>query len=274
LRVFHFGLEKKLKPKFNPFGTTLKLFYNITKYFDCNRSVTKSKTKEVVNTNDTNEIIQLYLEDGSQIELYPKSSIRYPNPFDSKKREFFLNGQAFFNVTKNPEKPFWVHTKKISTQVLGTSFMVSGFDGEQDAKVQVKTGKVSVYVQKDLENFDKKDNSYLEGLVLTPNQQAVYVSNENRLLKSIVDAPVQIKKIKKESFIFDETPLKEVYTILEKAYGISFNYDEKKIENCYLTANLEVESLYEKLILICRITHSTYEIVDAQVIIYSKGCNL
>ncbi|MEY4538742.1 MAG: hypothetical protein RLZZ306_499 [Bacteroidota bacterium] len=45
------------------------------------------------------------------------------------------------------------------------------------------------------------------------------------------------------------------------------------MEGCFLTANLEEESLYEKLNIISKITHSTYEIVDAQIIIHSKGCN-
>jgi transmembrane sensor len=233
----------------------------------------KDFEKVVENTNKTNQIITLYLEDGSKIQLYPKSRIRYPNPFDSKKREVFLNGKAFFEVVKNSEKPFWVHTQKISTQVLGTSFMVSYFDGEQKAKVQVKTGKVSVYTQKDLTESVKQDNLLLAGVVLTPNQQALFDTEENRLVKTIVEMPIQIVETQKSNFRFDDTPLTEVFASLEKAYGISFNYDEKKIQNCYLTANLEMESLYEKLNLICRITHSTYEIVDAQVIIYSKGCN-
>jgi hypothetical protein len=54
--------------------------------------------------------------------------------------------------------------------------------------------------------------------------------------------------------------------------GINIIFDEKNMENCYLTASFSVESLYDKLKLICKITHSTFEIVDAQIIIHSKGC--
>jgi transmembrane sensor len=229
--------------------------------------------KVVENTNKTNQVISLYLEDGSKIQLYPKSSIKYPNPFDAKKREVFLSGKAFFDIAKNAEKPFWVHTNKISTRVLGTSFMVSYFEGEKKAEVQVRSGKVSVYSQKDLARIDRQDYLSRAGVVLTPNQQVLFDTDENRLVKSIVEAPVQVVPSQKFTFKFDEVPLKEVFSLLEKAYGISFNYDEKKIENCYITANIEKESLYEKLNLICRITNSTYEIVDAQIIIFSKGCN-
>jgi transmembrane sensor len=227
----------------------------------------------VENTNKTNHVVSLYLEDGSKIQLYPKSSVKYPNPFDAKKREVFLNGKAFFDVAKNAEKPFWVHTHKISTRVLGTSFMVSYFEGDKKAKVQVNTGKVSVYTQKDTERPEKQDYLLRAGVVLTPNQQVLFDTDENRLTKSIVEEPVQITTAEKFNFKFEEVPLKDVLAILEKSYGISFNYDEKKIQNCYITANIEKESLYEKLNLICRITNSTYEVVDAQVIIFSKGCD-
>jgi len=151
--------------------------------------------------------------------------------------------------------------------------MVNAYPDQKNAIVQVKTGKVSVYLPEDLKNIKENQNIVLSGIILTPNQQASVVEQEERLVKSIVEAPVLLVEPKQEAFIFDEKPLKEVLEVLSKSYGITFTYDEKMIENCYLTANLEKESLYEKLNLICRITHSSYEVIDAQIIIYSKGCN-
>lgn len=233
----------------------------------------KTSDKFVETSNATDKVQVITLEDGSKVELYPQSKIKYSNPFESNKRVVYLNGKAFFDITKNPEKPFWVHTDKLSTQVLGTSFLVNAYEENKDASVQVKTGKVSVYLQKDLKTLKENENSRLAGIVLTPNQQASFSEKEDRLVKSIVETPELLISPQKEEFVFEEKPLKDVFAVLSKAYGITFTYNEKIIENCYLTANLEVESLYEKLNLICRITHSTYEIVDAQVIIYSKGCN-
>jgi transmembrane sensor len=250
-----------------------KLIADKSDFSSVTSSLLVDSERMVENSNKTNHVVSLYLEDGSKIQLYPKSSVKYPNPFDAKKREVFLNGKAFFDVAKNAEKPFWVHTYKISTRVLGTSFMVSYFEGDQKAKVQVKTGKVSVYTQKETERSEKQDYLLRAGVVLTPNQQVLFDTDDNRLTKSIVEEPVQITTVEKFNFKFEEVPLKDVLAILEKAYGISFNYDEKKIQNCYITANIEKESLYEKLNLICRITNSTYEVVDAQVIIFSKGCD-
>lgn len=224
------------------------------------------------NTNQTALPQQISFEDGSRVTLYPKSSIRYPKPFNASRREVYLNGKAFFDIAKNPQKPFWVYTHHISTQVLGTSFMVNSFADAKEAKVEVKTGKVSVYTRKDLEKAKETQQNVMAGVVLTPNQQAAFSKNEERLLKSIVEAPTIVIEAPKQEFIFEEAPVSQVFGFLEKIYGISVIYDAKTMEACYLTANLSDESLFDKLDLICKITHSNYEMVDAQIIIHSQGC--
>jgi transmembrane sensor len=227
----------------------------------------------IENTNTTNSIQQITLQDGSVVSLYPKSKIRYPRPFLEKKREIYLKGQAFFKITKNPSKSFWVYTEKIATQVLGTSFMVKAFENMKDVSVEVKSGKVSVYTSRDIEKVKTQNGLLMAGVILTPNQKVSFSKSEERLVKSIVEKPEEIVEVVKEEFRFDEVPMAKVFAILEKTYGITVIYDTKTMEGCFLTANLEEESLYEKLNIISKITHSTYEIVDAQIIIYSKGCN-
>lgn len=227
----------------------------------------------VENTNDTDKPVRIQLAENSVITLYPNSSIKYPNPFEPTKRVVFLRGKAFFEITRDPKKPFWVHSPRLSTQVLGTSFLVNAFEDQSAASVEVRSGKVSVYLQKDIYSARQSGNSELAGVVLTPNQQATIARQEERLVKSIVKAPEPVAVPAKEAFIFDETPLTNVLQTLSAAYGVSFTYDAKTIQNCYLTANLTEESLFEKLDLICRITNSTYEMVDAQLVIHSNGCN-
>lgn len=222
--------------------------------------------------NETTRPQQIKLHDGSIVTLYPQSSLRYPVSFEAIRREVYLNGKAFFEIVKNPQKPFWVYTEAISTQVLGTSFMVNAFAEANEAKVEVKTGKVSVYTRKDLEKAKLNHQNATAGVVLTPNQQVAFLASEERLLKSIVEAPQAIVIAPSQDFIFDEAPIAQAFQFLEKIYGISVIYDAKTMEDCYLTANLSDESLFDKLDLICKITHSTYEIVDAQIIIHSRGC--
>lgn len=223
-------------------------------------------------TNNSDKTQEIKLEDGSNITLYPKSKIRYPKVFTLKKREVYLAGQAFFNIAKNPKRPFWVYTSHISTQVLGTSFMIKANENAKDVKVEVKTGKVSVYTLKDLEERHEKQQVELAGIILTPNQQASYSKNDDRLIKSIVDHPDKLNSAPAEELHFSETRISKVFDQLERTYGLTIIYDSNNMKDCFLTANFENESLFEKLNLICKVTHSSYEISDAQIIIHSNGC--
>ncbi len=235
--------------------------------------ITPALTSNYVETeNQASETKKIALEDGSVITLYPNSKIRYPKHFSAQVREVYLVGQAFFNIAKNPKQPFWVYTNYISTQVLGTSFMVMALEDEKDVKVEVHSGKVSVYRHEDLEKAKLQKNNELAGIILTPNQSIEYSIADARLLKSISKEPEILVAKTPEYFVFDETPISKVFTELEKAYGLHIIYDEKNMEKCYLTASFSDESLYEKLNLICKVTHSRYEIVDAQIVIHSNGC--
>ncbi|GAB3954079.1 FecR family protein [Spirosoma harenae] len=211
------------------------------------------------------------LQDSSRIVLYPNGKLRYPKQFDEAKREVYLIGRAFFSIKRNPKKPFWVYTDQISTQVLGTSFLVTT-DARQ-AKVAVHSGRVSVYMRTDVKREQQPGKHESAGVVLTPNQQVVFSLTEKRLVKSVVEKPITLQKVPVNDYIFDEAPITQVFALLEKTYGLPVVYDASSLENCYLTANLTGESLFDKLNLICKITRSSYELVDGQIVIHSKGCD-
>ena len=83
---------------------------------------TKNKLIEVKN-NETRPIM-ITLEDGSKIHLSKNSKISYPTHFEKESRTVFLSGEAFFDIAKNPKKPFFVYSNEIITKVLGTSFTI------------------------------------------------------------------------------------------------------------------------------------------------------
>lgn len=224
--------------------------------------------QEVQNTDHKSR--QIRLQDGSSVTLYPNSRLRYPNRFAVSKREVYLSGRAFFRITKNPRKPFWVHTDQLSTQVLGTSFWVTA-EGK-NARVEVRSGRVSVYTRTDIRQARQPIRHESVGVVLTANQQVVFIDKENRLLKSVVQQPVAIGPIDAREYLFEEEPLENVFKQLEKTYGLPVLYDPVTVVTCFITADLSGESLFDKLNLVCRISQSTYELVDGQIIIHSQGC--
>ncbi len=223
--------------------------------------------------NNSNEPMKIGLSDGSVITLQPNSKLSYPETFAADKREVYLSGEGFFDIAKNSKKPFLVYANEVVTKVLGTSFSIKAYDKDVDVVVKVVTGKVSVQSKKaDIKNETFNEQ---EGLILYPNQMAVFERTPEKLRRTLIDNPILIKSSKKVSqdFNFKNTPVITAFETLEKGYGVTIVYDNEILRNCSITAPLENETLYEKLDLICKVIHASYEIVDAQIVITSSGCN-
>lgn len=220
-------------------------------------------------SNITAEPLLVVLPDQSRVILEKNSLVRYPARFDANKREVLLLGEAFFDVKKNPEKPFLVYSNGLVTKVLGTSFTIRSVENEPNVTVSVKTGLVSVYS----EQRKKVSDPEAEGIVLTPNQRAVFQKDKALLSKTLVAKPeVVIPEETLPSFIFENASAAEVFETLEKVYGIDVIFDEQVMKNCTLTMDLSKADLFEKLAVICKVLDADYKLIDAQVIIYGKNC--
>lgn len=223
------------------------------------------KTKE----NDTSLPITIELDDQSIVVLQPGSQLQYPEHFKKGVREVDLVGEAFFEVKKDPDRPFLVYTDEIVTRVLGTSFTVRNYPA--DVRVSVKTGKVSVL--KDTNTDDVQEtNGAVEGVILTPNQQVVYARQAKKMTKSLVEDPNVLTPVAKQEFEFIDTSVSAVFQSIKDAYGVEIVYDEQVLANCHLTASLTDVSLHDKLSLICKAIDATYAIIDSHIVIYGKGC--
>ncbi|MFT3935175.1 MAG: FecR domain-containing protein [Chitinophagaceae bacterium] len=228
----------------------------------------KSGIVENVNNSVSAQIIEL--PDGSKVYLEKGSKLNYAVSFTGLKREVFLTGEAFFEIKKNPAKPFYVYTNSIVTKVLGTSFRVKAFPGDK-AVITVRTGKVSVFKSNNFNETAK--NKIAEGaVVLTPNQEAEYTLDKNELNKKLVDKPEIIAPPTANAFVFDATPIKEVFKTMQDTYNIPIVFDEDIMAGCSLSARMGNESFYDKLTLICKAINASYEMMDGQIVVVSKGC--
>ncbi|WP_373511294.1 FecR domain-containing protein [Persicitalea sp.] len=227
---------------------------------------TTSPTPTLEEVNRTDKILKVHLSDGSVVSLSKDSRLTYPETFDAARRVVTLSGEAFFEVQKNPDRPFLVYANETVTKVLGTSFRVAAYDDAPDVTVQVRTGRVSVFVRKDFEEASAK--AQRTGVVLTPNQQAVFLKDQIQLSKTLVATPELLTPpSQKPSFNFNNTPLQKVFDTLEQAYGVEIVADADLIAHRSLTVSMEDETLYEKLDVICKTLDLTYQIVDAKVIV-------
>jgi transmembrane sensor len=244
--------------------------------YENNREKALTPLTEKINNSD--KAILVTLDDGSSIFLNPNSKISYAKNFNqSNIREVYLSGEAFFEVAKNPNKPFLVYANELITKVLGTSFNVRAYANEKDVIVKVRTGRVAVAVARITDVQQKISSRELDGIMLLPNQQAILSRQEVRLVKSLVENPAVISKnqpqnLMQQQFIFNADNATDVFKSIESAYGVDIVFDDSLLSQCQFTGNLTDESLYEKLDIICKTIEAQYQILDAQVIITSKGC--
>ncbi|KAA0988700.1 FecR family protein [Dyadobacter aurulentus] len=219
-------------------------------------------------TNETGDTKLVNLPDGSTVRLSPSSRISYTVPFiQNKKREIYLMGEAYFDIHKDIANPLYVYTNGLLTRVVGTSFLIK--TSKSEVKVLVRTGKVAVIPIKDIETQGKKNTEIL----LTPNQLALFSTKDHVVSKTITSAPLEIANTRADISHFENQPVIEVFSALEKAYGIPFVYDRRVMAKCSLRAEFTNESFFAKLDIITRTIGANYEINDGKIIVSGKGCN-
>lgn len=232
--------------------------------------------------NKTAQPLTISLEDGSRITLDPGSKMSYPAHFTARRgdarrsgarREVFLSGKAFFDIAKDPSKPFFVYANELVTKVLGTSFTVRSYANEQEVSVAVKTGKVAVFSREDPDATVKQSSRELTGVVIEPNQQVVFVRKTVKITKSLVPEPEVVAEVgRAPHFEFDEAPVSAVFSALQTAYGIDIIYDKNIMDECPVTATLTEMSLYQQLDLICKAVDASYKSIDGRIVVEGKGC--
>ncbi len=249
------------------------------------KSSTKpSKALEMVATNkadhlqsykNSTKIAQNYtLPDGSKNTLAPGSVISFKPNFDGETRDVYLTGKAFFNVTKNPDRPFHVHTGEVITKVLGTSFWVDGTKDSEAIEISVVSGKVSVS-QKD-NNPKTTASNIKDGVILTPNQKVKYTSQSHTFETGLVINPKPIvpkEVVVEELFIFQDVPVSEVIKKLEKTYGIEIIVDTDNLNGCLFKGNITQQPLFTKLDILCTSIDAHYEVRGTRILISGKGCS-
>lgn len=171
----------------------------------------KGEAQELVTVMaQAGEMKSVTLADGSIVQLHANSSISYPKDFTGR-REITLEGEAFFEVAHDKEHPFTVHTGKLSTQALGTSFNIRHLKEDSTTRVALATGAVRV---------SQQGSKMVQQLtVLEPGQELVYNKR---------GATYQVADFDRESVLgwkggvlyFKSASLAEVVQELERWYGV------------------------------------------------------
>lgn len=169
----------------------------------------------------------LLLADGSRVCLNSDSELKYPVAFTAQKREVFLSGEAYFEVSGNKEKPFIVHTSIGSVKVLGTAFNVRDYKDEKRVVATLAEG--SVYYQ---------SNSQTErSAILHPGHQVSDAPNRELKVET-----VDLKEFigwKDGLYIFKDLTLEEMMKTIERNYDVSVFFTNEKSKKLRFSGDLQ-----------------------------------
>lgn len=190
--------------------------------------------------------------DGTKITLNAGSKIRYPSNSDRDLREIFLEGEAYFDVAKDPSRPFIVYSQNIATTVLGTSFNVQAFPEENEIMVSLVEGNVKI--------SRTHENATEDIVVLKPEQQLIYSKRND--ISRVENFDYQESIGWKDNVIkFNDEPLLKAFTKLERFYGVKFELDNKSKANLKITANFKDDSFKTVAEVIKKLTGLKYKTI-------------
>lgn len=207
-------------------------------------------------TTKPGEHAEIMLSDGTKIWLNAGSRLKYPAQFKGDTREVYLTGEAFFDVAKDKKYPFIIHTDKMDTKVLGTSFNVQAYPDHTTQEVSVLTGRVNV-----------KSTITDENVYVTPGQKVVFKSKSNKL-KAFTDIPVNsISLWRKNIIVFEEAPLPEVIATINRNYNVTIEVGNKNLNNLKISAYFKELPVDAVLGLVCNIINADYKLESGTYII-------
>jgi ferric-dicitrate binding protein FerR (iron transport regulator) len=206
----------------------------------------KAKGKNQQSTQTFNTIIipkggeyQLTLMDGTHIQMNSNSKLRYPTQFGEGVRKVYLEGEAFFDVAKDPDHPFIVDVNDMQVKVLGTAFNVNAYTKSNDIITTLVEGKVEVRN----EFFEKNDQ-------LLPNEQFTFNKSNGKTVKKIVDTDV-FTAWTRGRFVFENENLEEIMLRLERLYDIEVFFLNNAKRKLIFTGDLaryeNIEEILEML---------------------------
>ncbi|MGM0377180.1 MAG: FecR family protein [Bacteroidota bacterium] len=190
----------------------------------------------IVSSNDREEI---ELSDGSRVTLNSGSRFKCDQPFEGKKRVVDLDGEGYFRVEGNRERPFVVRAGEVTIRVTGTRFNVRAYPNLDITEVSVIEGSVEV--------VPPAGSGYK---TLQGGQTALFERNTGRVTVKDQNDPNVLSWITGE-MTFRETPLNEVSQTLERVYGVDIQLSDSSLGQEKLTANFSDNSLDFVLQVVC-----------------------
>jgi transmembrane sensor len=210
---------------------------NLEEQRDAEQASVYNALQELV--TEKGEKARVTFSDGTQVMLNSASSVQFPRVFHGSAREVYLDGEAYFEVAYNPDKPFIVHSQDARVEVLGTEFNVRGWIDDPTVEVVVRGGKVSV--QSSVRQPDERSE-----VILTEGLKTELERGQNPLKPQRVD-PVHHLLWTSGGMHFDNEPFYRVVRDLERRFNVDITVADSSLLDVPYTGTFQYAELDEVL---------------------------
>jgi ferric-dicitrate binding protein FerR (iron transport regulator) len=224
---------------------------------------------------------ELRLSDGSRVWVNAGSTIRFPNVFNNESRDVWLDGEAYFEVSHDKNKPFLVHTSDLDVKVHGTKFNVKAYTAEDVIEATLIEGSVSLETRNIF-------NHKMQEVFLQPNHKAIYIKkkitvNEMDLAREAME-PLQTKKIivtkpvptepaiswREGKLIFMDETFENIAVKLERRFGVIIKIESDQLKKTKYSGVLKNISIEQALKGIQLSANFAYTINENTILISEK----
>jgi|GEM_PF-845606 len=206
------------------------------------------------------EVVEL--ADGSTITLNAGSTLKYDVDEISGERNVKLRGEAFFEIARDPDRPFIIDAGAAVVQVLGTSFNVRAYEDNAVVEVTVSTGLVSMAAKSKMDQM----------ILLNPGNAGIYDKNAKNL-ELISSADPNAAAWKTRKIVFDETPLDEVVKVISHVYQSEIELADVSLAHCPITVSFHDQELGAVLSVITNTLDLQMERRGGAVVLSGEGCD-
>jgi len=203
---------------------------------------------------------ELKLSDGTHVYLNAGTSLKYPTKFlKGKKRQVFLNGEAFFDVTKDANHPFIVNMNNVGIKVFGTKFNASSYPESESINTVLVEGSVSIF------NNNKEYNEKTAS-ILSPGYMASWNKHNKEIIIEEADVAMHTAWINGR-ILFRHLPFKNIIRKLERHYDVTIMNNNKKLDEEFFTASFDIETVEQVLETFHKNYGINYSMINNQIII-------
>ena len=200
------------------------------------------------------------LPDGTSVNFNSESTISYPEHFDKTNRAVDFEGVAYFDVTKDENKPFVIHCNNMDVEVLGTTFLLNADKDTERYFVDLYTGKVRMTA------FDAKGRE-LSQIEVTPGERGVWNAAEGELKTMSYPEVKEEELVNNHVLVFDNESLSKIVEALEYLYKVEIELDEacaaKKL-TARFSDEESIDEVLETIAIVSEVTvtksHDVYQI--------------